>query len=140
MTSKTLGLICMGAAALAIAGCSSSSTPNIPPAAPVTAEPLAPLPTGPLTAPQISQALSERTFNFSSPGRKGTISFYKDGTFEYQEAGKGNGTGVWQASAGKLCEARNPTTFLPKGTPSVCVPFTSDGTKFTSGNMQLIPG
>ena len=75
----------------------------------------------------------------SSPGRKGTISFYNDGTFEYQETGKGSGTGVWQASEGKLCEARNPTSFLPKGTPSVCTPISSDGTKFTTGRMQLIP-
>ena len=46
---------------------------------------------------------------------------------------------VWQAADGKLCEARNPTSFLPKGTPSTCSPISSDGSRITAGNMQLIP-
>lgn len=133
--------------ALGLAGCASkSSGPDLAPAAPAAPiatapmAPAAPLPVGTaLTAAQISGALSERKFTYAAAGRKGTVTFYKDGTFEYDEAGKGTGTGIWQASNGKLCEARNPTSFLPKGTPSVCNPITSDGTRLTAGALQLIP-
>ncbi len=139
------GLTGLFAAALLLASCSSSSrdaelAPTPAPEPAITSEPLQPLETGPYTAAQISKALSEKTFSFSNPGRKGTVTFYNDGTFEYQETGKGSGTGVWQSADGKLCEARNPTSFLPKGTPSVCNPFSSDGTRYMAGTTQLIPG
>jgi len=133
------------AASLSLAACSSktSPSPDLAPAAPITTAPVTtgpvPIPTGPLRAADISRALAERKFTYAAPGRKGTITFYKDGTFEYDEAGKGTGTGIWQAADGKLCEARNPTSFLPKGTPSVCNPITSDGTRLTAGSLQLIP-
>ena len=137
-----LKLFLVTAACLGLAACSSSTAPDlapVAPAAPVATQPLEPLPTGPLTAPSISKALAERKFTYAAPGRKGTVTYYKDGTFEYDEAGKGTGTGIWQPADGKLCEARNPTSFLPKGTPSTCVPITSDGARLTAGSMQLIP-
>ena len=114
-------------------------TPDLPPTDPVVTAPIAPLPTGPMTAADITKALSERKFSYSSASRKGTVTYYNDGTFAYQETGKGEGTGLWQAADGKLCEARNPTSFLPKGTPSVCSPITSDGSRMTVGSTQLIP-
>lgn len=144
--SRTLCAAALVASALSLAACSSSSStpgPDLAPAAPIATAPVAPapgpLPTGPLKAADISRALGERKFTYAAPGRKGTVTFYRDGTFEYDEAGKGTGTGIWQASDGKLCEARNPTSFLPKGTPSVCNPISSDGTRLTAGSMQLIP-
>lgn len=135
-----LTVITLAAAGFALAACSmnKASTPDI--AAPaVTTQPMGPIPTGPLKAADITRALSERNFNFAVAGRKGTIKYFSDGTFEYNETGKGTGTGIWQAADGKLCEARNPTNFLPKGTPSTCAPISSDGTRFTVGSMQLIP-
>ena len=136
----------LAVAAISLAGCASSKTsPDLAPVAPVApAAPAVaapgPLPgPGPLTAPVITKALAERKFTFAAPGRKGTVTYYGDGTFDYDEAGKGTGQGIWQAADGKLCQARNPTSFLPKGTPSTCVPITSDGTKLTAGQMQLIP-
>lgn len=144
--SRTFCAVALAASALSLAACSSGSStsgPDLAPAAPITTAPVntapAPLPTGPLKAGDISRALAERKFTYAAPGRKGTVTFYKDGTFEYDEAGKGTGTGIWQASDGKLCEARNPTSFLPKGTPSVCNPISSDGTRLTAGSLQLIP-
>lgn len=133
------------AACLGLAACSTNKAPDLAPiaptapAAPIAAQPLEPLPTGPLTAASITKALAERKFTYATPGRKGTVTYYRDGTFEYDEAGKGQGTGIWQAANGKLCEARNPTSFLPKGTPSTCVPISSDGSRLTAGQMQLIP-
>ena len=141
-STRALAILTLSAAGFALAACSSggSSAPDLAPVEPaVTLQPVAPLPTGPMTAGDITRAFAERKFSFSSAGRKGTITYFKDGTFEYDEAGKGLGTGVWQASDGKLCEARNPTSFLPKGTPSTCNKIISDGTRFTVGPMQLIP-
>jgi hypothetical protein len=140
--SPSSGLIALAATAVVLAGCASGtkSTPAIAPVEPaVTMQPVAPLPTGAMTAGDITRAMADRKFSFSSAGRKGTVTYFKDGTFEYEEAGKGTGTGIWQASDGKLCEARNPTSFLPKGTPSTCNKITSDGTRFTAGSTQLIP-
>jgi hypothetical protein len=142
--SPLLAVSVLVAAGVALSACSSGkSTPDLAPAVPtepaITQQPMAPLPTGPMTAGDITRALAERKFSFASAGRKGTVTYFKDGTFEYDEAGKGIGTGIWQASDGKLCEARNPTSFLPKGTPSACSKITSDGSRFTVGSMQLIP-
>ena len=140
--SPAFALIALAASGLMLAGCSSggTSTPAIAPVEPaVTMQPVAPLPTGAMTAGDITRAMADRRFSFASSGRKGTITYFKDGTFEYEETGKGTGTGIWQASDGKLCEARNPTSFLPKGTPSTCNKISSDGSRFTVGSTQLIP-
>lgn len=137
---RALTMFTLAAAGLALAACSSGGTSSPDIATPaITTQPVAPIPTGPLKAADITRALSERKFNFSSAGRKGVVTYFNDGTFEYNETGKGTGTGIWQAADGKLCEARNPTSFLPKGTPSTCAPISSDGTRFTVGSMQLIP-
>ena len=140
--SPAFALIAVAASGLMLAGCSSggTSTPAVAPVEPaVTMQPVAPLPTGAMTAGDITRAMADRRFSFASSGRKGTITYFKDGTFEYEETGKGTGTGIWQASDGKLCEARNPTSFLPKGTPSTCNKISSDGSRFTVGSTQLIP-
>ena len=142
ISTRTLQLGMGLAGTLLVAACSTNTQPDLaaaPPAAPVTSQPLAPLPTGPLTAAQITDSLAERTFRYSGAGRNGTVTYYRDGTFSYDEAGRGTGTGIWQASNGKLCEARNPTSFLPKGTPSTCQPISSDGAAFIAGPIQLKP-
>lgn len=130
------------AAAAALSACASggSSPPSVAAAPePIITQPVAPLPTGALTAGDITRAMADRKFSFASGARKGTVTYFKDGTFEYDETGKGTGSGIWQAADGKLCEARNPTSFLPKGTPSTCNKITSDGSRLTVGPMQLIP-
>jgi len=138
----------LAAVALGLAACASSkSSPDLAPAvpaAPIATAPVAPAP-GPLpvgnalTAGDITNALAERKFTYAAPNMKGTVTFYRDGTFEYDQAGKGTGTGIWQASNGKLCQARNPTNWLPKGTPSTCLPITSDGMRLTAGPIQYTP-
>lgn len=144
--ARGLSGLMLAVAALGLTACASSkSTPDLAPAVPsAPAAPMTPAP-GPLpvgnslSAADITKALAERKFTYAAPGNKGTVTFYSDGTFEYDQAGKGTGTGLWQASAGKLCQARNPTAWLPKGTPSACAPITSDGTRLTAGPMQLTP-
>jgi hypothetical protein len=130
----------MTAVLLMLAACSSNkNTPDLAAGDPLAGPPPMALPSGPLTAAQINNALKERTFSYVSGSRQGKITYFADGTFSYEEAGKGQGTGLWQASDNKLCEARNPTSFLPKGTPSSCSPFSANGTVFTAGNMELTP-
>lgn len=135
----------LAVAALGLAACASStSSPDLAPAVPAapvaTAPAPGPLPVGnALSAGDITNALAERKFTYAAPNMKGTVTFYRDGTFEYDQAGKGTGTGIWQASAGKLCQARNPTSWLPKGTPSTCLPITSDGMRLTAGPIQYTP-
>lgn len=126
--------------ALALSGCATSSAP--PPAvnyAPPTAPPPAALPMGPFTSTTIAQALGGRTFAYTEPNGSGTITFETDGTFSYQDSTRGSGTGVWQPSNDKLCEAFDPTAALPRGTPSQCKPFSSDGTAFTVGQRVMRP-
>jgi hypothetical protein len=146
MIRRTVGPALAAVLAISASGCSSSPDPDIEPAD-IAAEPMQPvappaaaLPTGNLSAGQIAAALSEKTFTYAAPGRSGTVTYYGDGTFSYQETGKGAGTGIWQASDGRLCEAYNPTSFLPRGTPSTCLPLASDGASFTAGQMVLRPG
>jgi hypothetical protein len=140
------------AALLLLAACTGSSGTSenqisdsqaVPvPDEPVADEPQAdalPPPSGPLKAADIMQALSEKTFNYTKGSKAGTVTYFKDGTFSYTESGKGAGTGIWQASEGKLCESYNPTSFLPKGTRSECHPFTSTGSNYVAGQMQLTP-
>jgi hypothetical protein len=135
------------AAFLLLAACSSSSTTSEndigdAQTVPVPDEPQAdalPEPTGPMTAANIMQTLSDKTFNYTAGAKAGTVSYYADGTFSYTEVGKGAGTGVWQASDGKLCQAYNPTSFLPRGTRSECHPFTASGGSYTAGQTQLSP-
>jgi len=107
--------------AVALGGCSSDKTdisdPGITDPGPTT-------PTGPLKAGDIMRILSGNSFRYTRDGnRTGTTTFNSDGTFSYQEDGKGEGTGIWQASDGSLCEAFNPTSFLPRGTRTECSPF-----------------
>jgi hypothetical protein len=140
--SPVFVLISLAASGLVLTGCAMGGkpVPDLAPAEPaVTMQPVAPLPTGVMKAADITRAMADRRFSFASAGRTGTVTYFNDGTFEYDEVGKGAGTGLWQSADGKLCEARNPTSFLPKGTPSTCSALTSDGARFTVGSTQLIP-
>jgi hypothetical protein len=145
--------LALAVASFALAACSSGSKPDLEPSdqmasaqptepsdsieeQPIVEQPIEPLPTGPMSASVITKTLSEKTFRYSGAGRNGTITFFGDGTTKYNEAGKGEGTGIWQASDGKLCEARDPTKFLPKGTPSTCQKISSNGSVITAGRMQ----
>jgi len=125
-------LICVKASAWAgvilaaglLAACSSSNKSLDDTAGPAVAAPPPALPAGPMKAGDIMRILSGKTFRYARPiNRTGTTTFNSDGTFSYREDGKGEGSGIWQASDGSLCEAFNPTTFLPRGTRTECQPF-----------------
>jgi hypothetical protein len=125
MFQRSPALAVMVLTALLVAGCSSSGTSRVDDATnPAVTEPPPTVPAGPLKAGDIMRILSGNSFRYTRPiGRTGTTTFNSDGTFSYQETGKGEGTGIWQASDGSLCEAFNPTSFLPRGTRTECSPF-----------------
>lgn len=110
-------------AAMMLAACSSKTTPIDDGTNPGVTDPGTTVPTGPLKAGDIMRILSGNSFRYTRGNRTGTTTFNSDGTFSYQEDGKGEGTGIWQASDGSLCEAFNPTSFLPRGTRTECAPF-----------------
>lgn len=123
--SKKAGWVAMILAASLLAACSSSDRGGIDEGTdPGVTEPPPTVPTGPMKAGDIMRILSGNSFRYTRGGsRTGTTTFNSDGTFSYQESGKGEGSGIWQASDGSLCEAFNPTSFLPRGTRTECHPF-----------------
>jgi hypothetical protein len=98
-----------------------------------------PVATGPMGPKDITSALANKTFAYSAGPKSGTVSYFSDGTFTYKEKGKGEGTGVWQASTGKICEALDPTSFLPKGSRSECHSFTGQDGSYKFGTKRLSP-
>jgi hypothetical protein len=133
---------CQALMLLLLAGCASEAPKNIdisdPPTAPAPASPH-PAETGALKAADIMRALAGNTFRYTRGANTGIISFVSDGTFTYKESGKGEGSGIWQASAGQLCQAFNPSPFLPKGSRSVCYPFSRKGEAYTAGATRYAP-
>jgi hypothetical protein len=118
-------LLAMVLAAGFLAACSSSDSQlDGGSTNPAVTSPPPTVPAGPLKAGDIMRILSGNSFKYTRDGnRTGTTTFNSDGTFSYKEDGKGEGSGIWQASDGSLCEAFNPTSFLPRGTRTECQPF-----------------
>lgn len=92
-----------------------------------------------MKAAEIMRSLSGKSFRYTRGSNSGTMTFMSDGTFTYQEDGKGNGSGVWQASEGQLCQARNPSRSLPNGTRSECSPFQPSSNGFKAGATTFNP-
>lgn len=137
---SALTVVCAGL--LVVAGCASEQPKNIDMSgpAPPSAPEAGPQPEAvPVKAAEIMRALAGRSFRYSRGATGGTITFAADGTFTYEENGKGKGSGLWQASEGQLCQAFNPTSFLPKGSRSECRPFRRTGAGYGAGAMRYDP-
>jgi len=132
----------MPLALLLLSSCSSHSSKNAEVSVistPEVSQVAVPPQSGPMKAAEIMRALSGKSFRYTRGGRAGTMTFVSDGTFTYEETGKGSGSGVWQASEGRLCQALNPTAFLPRGTRSECSPFLQSGNGFKAGSTTFNP-
>lgn len=85
-----------------------------------------------LSAAEISNTISGKTFQYTRKDGNGFVTYNADGSFEYQDDAKGSGTGSWTASAGQYCE-----TFGP-GAAQECGIFKSTGDAYFAANSRLV--
>lgn len=125
---------------LVLAACASRESPDVTVSEPPPTEPeVGTLPQGPWKAGNISQALAGKSFSYVMGASRGNVTYNSDFTFTYTEEGKGEGTGIWQPSDESLCEAYDPTKFLPRGSPSRCQPFSTIENTYAVGSKRLTP-
>jgi hypothetical protein len=120
-----------------LTGCTNMNifkdNPDTPPAEPqvdLTPEPLSP---GGMSAAQIKQILSGKSWKWASPKNSGVTLYADDGSSLVEVTGKGTTTGKWSVKDGQLCESFAPAPFLPKGVPMTCQPFSGSGNNFRVG-------
>ena len=89
-------------------------------------------PTG-LSAAEIRNILSGKSWRWSGPNNSGVTLYASDGTSLVEVTGKGTTTGTWSAEDGQLCESFAPAPFLPKGIPRNCKPITGSGNVYHVG-------
>lgn len=135
MTTKTLFAI---ASLVVLTGCTnmnifkdnpSSSTPaeqNVD----LAPEPVVP---GAMSAAQIKQVLSGKSWKWASPKNSGVTLYADDGSSLVEVTGKGTTTGKWSVKDGQLCESFSPAPFLPKGVPMTCQPISGSGNTYKVG-------
>lgn len=107
-------------------GSGSTSEPNVD----LAPEPLAP---GAMSAAQIKQVLSGKSWKWASPKNSGVTLYADDGSSLVEVTGKGTTTGKWSVKDGQLCESFSPAPFLPKGVAMTCQPFTGSGNTYQVG-------
>jgi Protein of unknown function (DUF995) len=128
---RYLILIALG---LALSACSMKTDQA---ASFVTPEPDAAMATGTITADEIREAMSGKSWRWSSPKNSGVTLYASDGTSLVEVKGKGTTTGTWMAKDGQLCESFAPAPFLPQGVPMTCQTVTGSGTNFRVGEADF---
>lgn len=93
-------------------------------------QPMAP---GMMSAGQIKQILSGKSWKWASPKNSGVTLYADDGSSLVEVTGKGTTTGKWSVKDGQLCESFAPAPFLPKGVPMTCQPFSGSGNTYKVG-------
>lgn len=130
------------AAALTLGGCSSmslfrdspqqASQPELAPGYSAN-EPLVDPSQPGLSAEQIRQVLSGKSWRWQGSKLSGVTLYADDGSSLIEVTGKGTTTGKWEAREGQLCESVAPAPFLPKGLPMKCQPMTGSGNIYKVG-------
>lgn len=91
------------------------------------------VPSGAMSAAQIKQVLSGKSWKWASPKNSGVTLYADDGSSLVEVTGKGTTTGKWSVKDGQLCESFSPAPFLPKGVPMTCQPFSGSGNTYKVG-------
>lgn len=126
-------------AALAVAGCSSSSDKSgiqiLSGGGQATASANAarpqPQPIRVLSAEEIRSTLIGKTWQYTRTDSSGFITYNADGTLTYQDDVKGEGRGTWSAVQGELCQSVG-------GKPTECSEFKSTGDAYLAGKVRLV--
>lgn len=88
---------------------------------------------GTMSAAEIRNILSGKSWNFQGPNNSGTTLYADDGTSLVEVTGKGTTRGTWTTKDGQLCESFAPAPFLPNGVPLTCYPFSGSGGTYQAG-------
>ncbi|MBL8895615.1 MAG: hypothetical protein JNJ53_13500 [Rhizobiales bacterium] len=105
MAVRLTGPLALAALLLAVAACTGPNTKDV---SIVSGQGSStrpqPQPIRLLAKPEIEQALTGHTFQYTLPTGNGIISYAASGKFSFQDDAKGEGTGTWRADEGQICQ------------------------------------
>jgi hypothetical protein len=85
-----------------------------------------------LTSAEIGSAVIGKTFQYTRKTGSGFVTYNADGTFNFQDDQKGEGTGKWGATGDQYCEVYG------SGAAKECGIFKSTGDAFFAANSRLV--
>lgn len=85
-----------------------------------------------LSGPEISQSVVGKTFQYTRKDGTGFVTYNADGTFNYQDDQKGEGTGRWVATGDQYCEVYGQSG------AKECGVFKYTGDAYFAANSRLV--
>jgi hypothetical protein len=105
MALRLTGPLVSAALLLAVAACTGPNTKDVSiVSGPDSNAGSKPQPIRTLSKPEIEQALTGHTFQYTLPNGDGIVSYAAGGKFSFQDDQKGEGTGAWRADEGQICQ------------------------------------
>ena len=95
-----------------------------------SAKPVA-VPIRSLTADEIRNAITGKTFQYTRADGNGFITYGADGSFSFQDDVKGAGKGTWSAGNGQFCESY-------AGAATACGEFKTTGDAYFAASSRLV--
>ncbi|HQY75055.1 MAG TPA: hypothetical protein PLK44_15195 [Aestuariivirga sp.] len=129
--SRALSIMCV--AALGLAGCATGpkGVRFIDGAGGAGSKPVA-QPIQQFSAGEIQTAIVGKTFQYTRSDGNGFVTYNADGTFNYQDDNKGEGTGKWETSNSLFCEIFGPNAIQE------CGEFKSTGDAYFAAKSRLV--
>lgn len=84
------------------------------------------------SADEIRGAISGKTFQYTRSDGNGFVTYNSDGTFNYQDDTRGEGTGKWSASGTQFCET------FGSGAATECGDFKNTGDAYFAAKSRLV--
>jgi hypothetical protein len=85
-----------------------------------------------LQGPEITGAISGKTFQYTRSDGNGFVTYNADGSFTFQDDSKGEGVGRWTVNGEQYCET------FGAGKPPECGVFKTTGDAFFAANSRLV--